>query len=180
MTEPQPIPDTKDWTWVLERPCAACGFTATEVAPGDVSGLLRANIVDWQTILAGPVDEVRRRPSPDTWSALEYGCHVRDVHRLYLYRLELMLAEDGPDFPDWNQDETAITDDYPSSDPVTVAAELAEAGHLLADRFDTVTTEQWARTGYRSDGAAFTIDSFARYFVHDPIHHVADVRNASG
>ena len=124
MAEPQPIPDTKDWTWVLERACDACGFTAAEVAPSDVSALLRINIDDWQAILAGPGDEVRRRPDPGTWSALEYGCHVRDVHRLYLYRLELMLDEDGPSFPDWNQDETAIADDYSSADPAVVATEL--------------------------------------------------------
>ena len=27
----------------------------------------------------------------------------------------------------------------------------------------------------RSDGARFTVDSFARYFIHDLIHHVHDV-----
>ena len=27
----------------------------------------------------------------------------------------------------------------------------------------------------RSDGASSTVDSFARYFVHDPIHHLDDV-----
>ena len=27
---PEPIaPDTKDWTWVLEQPCAECGFEPT-------------------------------------------------------------------------------------------------------------------------------------------------------
>ena len=29
-------PDTKDWTWVLERPCPECGF---EAAAHDVSDL---------------------------------------------------------------------------------------------------------------------------------------------
>jgi hypothetical protein len=32
------------------------------------------------------------------------------------------------------------------------------------------------RTGDRSDGSSFTVESFARYFLHDPVHHVADVR----
>jgi hypothetical protein len=27
----------------------------------------------------------------------------------------------------------------------------------------------------RSDGARFTVASFARYMVHDPIHHLYDV-----
>ena len=28
----------------------------------------------------------------------------------------------------------------------------------------------------KSDGSAFTVDSLARYFVHDPVHHLHDVR----
>ncbi len=39
--------------------------------------------------------------------------------------------------------------------------------------------DQWARTGVRSDGAEFTVDSFARYFIHDPIHHLDDVRRGN-
>ena len=31
------------------------------------------------------------------------------------------------------------------------------------------------RTGLRSDGAHFTVDSFARYFLHDIEHHLWDV-----
>ena len=27
---------------------------------------------------------------------------------------------------------------------------------------------QWERAGTRSDGARFTVETFARYFVHDP------------
>ena len=34
--------------------------------------------------------------------------------------------------------------------------------------------DQWGRTGYRSDGAAFTVDSFTRHLVHNPVHHVWD------
>ena len=26
------IPDTKDWTWVLQRPCPECGFTVETFA----------------------------------------------------------------------------------------------------------------------------------------------------
>ena len=32
------------------------------------------------------------------------------------------------------------------------------------------------RTGDRSDGSSFTVDTFARYFLHDPVHHLVDVR----
>ena len=44
-----------------------------------------------------------------------------------------------------------------------------------AGRFEGVTGDQWQRTGARSDGARFTVETFARYFVHDPVHHLYDV-----
>jgi hypothetical protein len=56
-----------------------------------------------------------------------------------------------------------------------VAPQLATAAGTLAVRFDGVHGHQWERPGRRSDGARFTVASFARYFIHDPIHHLHDV-----
>jgi hypothetical protein len=136
-----------------------------------------ANVAEWAELLAHP--HVRLRPAADQWSALEYACHVRDVFRLYTFRLGLMLAEDDPTFPNWDQDATAVEERYDLQDPVVVAAELHEAGEAMALAFDAVPDDRWDRTGTRSDGARFTIDTFSRYFVHDPIHHVDDVRRGN-
>ena len=173
---PPPIsPDDKDWTWVLDAVCSECGFDTSDVTAGEVASRLRTCAHEWDLLLTGGHD-VRIRRRPDHWSILEYGCHVRDVCRLYLERLNLMLEQDGPDFPNWDQDQTAIDQRYDLSEPDEVSRELAEAAEQLADRFDTVHDAQWKRTGFRSDGASFTIDTFARYFIHDPVHHLHDVR----
>ncbi len=66
------------------------------------------------------------RPAPAVWSPLEYACHVRDVFDLACVRVELMLTEDAPRFANWDQDATAIDDDYPSQDPQAVADQLVE------------------------------------------------------
>lgn len=171
---PAPTPDDKDWTWVLDRVCPECGFDTSTVELAQVGSMVRDNASAWQRVLARP--DVRERPEPAMWSALEYGCHVRDVFRLYLERLELMLTEDGPHYPNWDQDETAVAERYDLAEPARVAAELTTAAAALADRFDSVTPDQVGRTGFRSDGASFTVDTFARYFIHDPIHHLWDVR----
>lgn len=168
------IPDTKDWTWVLRRPCPECGFDTSTFAREEVAALLRANAAEWREVLAA-MGRVRERPRPDTWSALEYACHVRDVCRRYSQRLELMLTQDGPTFPNWDQDATAVEERYGEQDPVTVGAELVAAADELADRFTAVSADQWRRTGTRSDGARFTVESFARYLIHDPVHHLYDV-----
>jgi hypothetical protein len=168
------VPDGKDWTWVLQRPCPECGQDTRTIDPADVAGLVRANAEEWADVLrdAG----VRVRPQPGRWSPLEYACHVRDVFRLYDQRLERMVTEDDPLYPDWDQDATAVEDRYSEQRPATVAAELREAAAALAMRFDRVGGEQWQRPGRRSDGARFTVATFARYLVHDAVHHLHDVR----
>lgn len=167
------VPDDKDWTWVLGRPCPDCGFDASSTAATDVAGLVRANAARWPELLAAP--RAAERPDPATWSALEYGCHVRDVLRLYEHRLTLMLEQHDPLYPNWDQDATAVEDRYGDQDPATVAGEIAEAAEVIAAHFDSLPAEAWSRPGRRSDGAAFTVDTFSRYFVHDVIHHVWDV-----
>lgn len=172
---PPPPVDDKDWTWVLDTVCPECGFDTGAMVVTDVGTMLRENVDAWQQILASDDTLVRRRPDAEHWSALEYACHVRDVCRIYDERLVLMLTEDGPHYANWDQNVSAVEDRYDLADPAVVAAELAAAAAPLAARFDEVSGEQWQRTGYRSDGAAFTVDSFARYFMHDPIHHLDDV-----
>jgi hypothetical protein len=56
-----------------------------------------------------------------------------------------------------------------------VARQLAAAADAIASRFAGVSGDQWSRSGRRSDGAAFTVETFGRYFVHDPVHHLYDV-----
>jgi predicted carbohydrate-binding protein with CBM5 and CBM33 domain len=86
-----------------------------------------------------------------------------------------MLTEDDPLYPNWDQDETAVVDDYASQRPGVVAGELASAAEALAASFAAVSDDQWLRQGRRSDGATFTVETFARYLMHDPIHHLYDV-----
>ena len=167
-------PDTKDWTWVIERPCEECGLDASSLDTQQVAALIRDNAAAWPGVLAEPGIQVR--PDEQTWSRLEYAAHVRDVYRLFLTRLTLMLTEDDPLFANWDQDATAEAERYNELDPTTVAVEVGAAAESLAAAFEAVPEPQWQRTGRRSDGAHFTVTTFARYLIHDPVHHLWDVR----
>ncbi len=166
-------PDTKDWTWVLEKPCPECGFDSSAVDLSMVGDLLVRNAATWGRALSAP--EVAVRPAVDHWSVLEYACHVRDVHTVMTGRLRAMLTQDDPEFENWDQDAAAVEGGYAAQDPARVARELqngsAEAATLLAE----VTAAQWERRGRRSNGSHFTVDSLTRYYVHDLVHHVWDV-----
>ena len=167
-------PETKSWIWVLERKCEECGFDTRTFPVEDIAQLSREAAEPWPALLGHPM--VRGRPQDDCWSGLEYGCHVRDVFRLGVYRVHRMLQEDDPRFENWDQDETAVADRYDVQDPLVVAGELLSAATALADLYDTVQGPQWQRPGLRSDGSPFTVDSFGRYFLHDPMHHIFDVQ----
>ncbi len=169
------IPDDKDWTWVLSQPCPECHFDASTLAREAFGDLIRSTAAQWTEILSESPLALRSRVSDDRWSPLEYGCHVRDVFQLFDQRLHLMLTIDGPTYPNWDQDQTAREGHYNDQDPSEVSTQLSAAAAVLAHNFDVVTGNQWERTGHRSDGASFTIDTFGRYLIHDPTHHIYDV-----
>lgn len=173
MTAMSITPDTKDWTWVLERPCPECGFEASAHDVSDLPTLLGTTAAAWSRVL-GRAD-VADRPRPGVWSALEYGCHVRDVHLLFAERVLLMLAEDDPTFANWDQDATAVERDYRSQRPATVATELVEASRAVADVYASVTDATRDRRGRRSNGDGFTVETLGRYHLHDVVHHLHDV-----
>ena len=169
----QVVPETKNWTWVLERRCDDCGFDASTFDASRTGSAISDLARRWQYVLGR--SDVGARPRAGMWSPVEYGCHVRDVFRLFDERLTLMMSADDPHFANWDQDATAIADDYASQDAQIVAAQLVEAAAVLAERFDAVTADDWGRRGFRSDDSAFTVDSLGRYLMHDPVHHLWDV-----
>jgi hypothetical protein len=166
-------PDSRDWTWVLERVCPECGVDVRSFPREQVGDLVRRTAVTWIELLGH--SDATTRTRPDRWSTLEYACHVRDVFRVYDVRLARMTAEDGPHYDNWDQDATAIEDHYADQDRAAVAAELGASGERIAARFDSVSGDAWQRTGFRGDGAEFTIERLARYFLHDVLHHLHDV-----
>ena len=138
-------PDTKNWTWVLERPCPECGFDADSFATRgrrpDHSRQRRARGSG-----SSPRADVRTRPRADVWSPLEYGCHVRDVYRICDGRLDLMLREDDPTFANWDQDETALDDAYDDAGSGDGRGRARGRGRdRIADRFDGVDRRRSGR-----------------------------------
>jgi hypothetical protein len=169
------IPDTKNWTWVIERPCPECGFDATDFTDAGIAAAIRENADSWPEALGRP--NVRQRPRESTWSTLEYAAHVRDVLRLYRERLAMMVEQEDPLYPNWDQDATAVAERYDRQDPAVVSTELTDAAAGLASAFEALDAAQWHRQGRRGDGASFTVTTFARYLLHDLVHHRWDVSN---
>jgi hypothetical protein len=168
---PAIAPETADWTFVIGEGCTECGFSAQDVeSTGD---RLRATIPRWQEALSRP--DASERPRPTVWSPLEYACHVRDTCRVFRDRLELTLGQDDPTFANWDQDATAVEEEYFRQVPATVAEQLVAEVQATASAFDAVRPDEWERPSRRSNGSPFTVRTLAVYFLHDVEHHVHDV-----
>ncbi len=173
----EPVPDDKDWTWVLDAVCPECGYDAAAVDRESIAPRLLGATPAWQAALTRPDSAVR--PRPQTWSVLEYGCHIRDVHSIFGERARLIQEQDDPDFANWDQDVTALDRRYREADPDEVSAQLEVEGISAAAAFVGLDDAQWSRTGHRSNGSFFTMETLGLYYLHDVEHHLYDVEHGA-
>src|SRR5688500_6316930 len=108
--------------------CEECGFDATRLTTADATTALRSFGRRWtETFKDVHVDVLRARPSPDTWSALEYAAHTRDTIAMNSWGMNEVLKGENPSFPDIQPDppaKVAADHGYNASDPSTVLHEL--------------------------------------------------------
>jgi DinB superfamily len=170
-----------DWTFVLEQPCDECGVEVSTIAVPEIADVLRESIDQWEQILtADEVDHVRlmTRPSPDVWSPVEYALHVAEVMDVFQERNYRMLTEDDPLFVNWEPNQAAEA--YAGKSPADAVAALHGASERFAAVYEALHPDLWDRSGRRSDGYRYTVANLGRYFLHDDLHHLNDVRKQLG
>ena len=120
---------------------------------------------------------LRRRPDEQTWSALEYACHVRDVFDTYGARVARILAEDEPVLDSMDRDERPVRDRYNEQDPAVVAEQVADRAAALAAAFESLAPEAWERTAIHPypEPAPRSLAWMARHVVHEGNHHLLDI-----
>lgn len=119
-------------------------------------------------------ERLRRRPAANTWSALEYAAHTRDVLRLHLSGLRPILDGKEPTFPGIEPEDDAPDQGYNSLDPAKVLDSLEKAADAVADRAEGELTSHWDRTA-TIGGNKVEAGWLLRHAVHDATHHLRDV-----
>jgi len=115
--------------------CAECGYEFESLDHGDILAAL-TSLAEGHRQLLTSVEPglVRAHPRAGSWSALEYGCHVRDVLRFQRDRVRLAQTSDTPEFRSMRRDERAIEELYNEQDAAEMAGQLVIAASDLADR----------------------------------------------
>jgi hypothetical protein len=120
---------------------------------------------------------MRAHPIEDTWSALEYACHVRDVFQVQRERLQRALLEDGYQPAPMGRDERVIEHRYNEQDPSTVADELAAAADELAGDIDAFGPTDVERTMIYNypEHVERPLSWVVQHTVHEGEHHLLDI-----
>jgi hypothetical protein len=162
----------------VER-CAECGFVYDLDRSADAATTIRSGA----DRIAGLVDASgargRSRRRPDTWSPLEYGCHVRDVLLVQRERVLAALRVDTPQPEPMGRDERVVDDGYADQDPVAVARQLRDAAFLFTNVLDRLDDAGWERTLIYNypERAERSLRWVAVHTRHEVEHHLADVES---
>lgn len=163
--------------------CLECGFDYDALLAVEAPAVFRAlgdrYRVPLTRFLRGEDGDalLRAHPRPDTWSALEYACHVRDVFDVQRERLARARVED--DFvPEPMHREERVTElRYNKQPPSEVADAIASNAAALAHDVDGFTDADWARTMLYAypELAVQPLSWVVVHTVHEGEHHLLDI-----
>ena len=115
--------------------------------------------------------ELRHKPSPDTFSLVEHACHLRDLEiEGYSLRLDRMLEQVDPALAGFEGDVIARERDYLAQDATKAAAQFALSRAALVARAGTLAAGQMARTGTFMGRTITVCDLLAMMVEHDRGH----------
>jgi len=160
--------------------CKECGLEYESISPQDAIQALRSFPRRYREVIGPFIDDdevLRRRPSPSTWSALEYTAHVADILEAMTPQLIEVAQKDSPRINDpLDQDERAIDRSYNDMEPAEVLDWLQRSATTAADTAAGFTPDDWSRTAEYPYGERELID-ILRNMVHEGVHHLRDVEN---
>lgn len=153
--------------------CDECGFASDRYTIDQAITTVRTLAPRWRWVVTGAGDEVlNQRPALRTWSVLEYAEHAADVAALHRLGLEVMFAEDRPDF--------GPGIDAPPAGEHRVLDAVATLDRLDSElsRLYLVVSKAgeaaWSRTA-TIGGEELVAGLMLRHLVHDVSHHLHDI-----
>ncbi len=158
--------------------CDWCGFRYDVSAARAAGDEILRGTEQLAAIIETADTDLTKRPDPQTWSALEYACHVRDVLLVQRERVLLARRHDRPSLVPMGRDERVAHDGYNEQSPADVARQLGDAAALFAGVLGRLDDVAWRRTLIYNFPAPAERDLrwLAVHTHHEVQHHLADVR----
>jgi DinB superfamily len=157
--------------------CADCGFAWGDIPVASFGPSLTSLRERYAERLAAGEAELRRRPTPDVWSPLEYASHARDVLWAQRDRVYLTLVEVRPSFARMYREERVGLARYAEESPAQVRADLDVVFGQMLTALTGRSPEDWARRLiYNYPGPEeHDLAWLGRHTLHECEHHLVDI-----
>jgi len=161
----------------VER-CDECGFVYEPNEAEQAGQSITLAVESLADILRLPSANLAQRRNPSIWSALEYGCHVRDVLLVQRERVLLGRRTDRPSLEPMGRDERVEHDGYALQEPVDVARQLTEAARMFANDLARLGPDDWDRVVLYNypEPRERSLRWVGVHTLHEVRHHLLDVR----
>ena len=161
---------------VLDR-CDICGFVYDLATATDIGPRIVVKAAAMSAIIAAENPAVAHRPGAETWSILEYGCHVRDVMLVQRERVLLALRVDEPHVVAMGRDERVEADGYNEQRPVDVARQIEDAALMFTGVLGRLNEASWQRTMIYNYPTPVprSLEWVAVHTLHEVVHHLGDL-----
>ena len=158
--------------------CPQCGFEWGAVTAQEIPDRLRRATDSFCAVIRDAKEQANERPSPERWSILEYGAHLRDVLISIRERIIAASVQDSPTGAAIYRDERVSLGFYKLDDASHVAHELDALASLFVRTFICLPSGYEERTFVYSPVTPneVTILWAAAQALHECEHHLDDVR----
>jgi hypothetical protein len=140
----------------------------------------RTGYSDVEEALAGATDADLDRPAPDHgWTARQVVHHLADSEATAYVRLRRLIAEDRPQIIGYDEPEYArrLHYDRPIGSSLAVLKAVRDASLEL---LESLTPEEWERTGTHSESGAYSVDRWLEIYAAHSHDHANQIRAARG
>lgn len=143
------------------------------------------------TELSGFPEELRRlvltdhgaddllRPAKDGgWGVVEILPHLRDWEEIYLERMHLIVEEDQPHLPAYDDSLWAIERDYRGQNPAETFEQFRELRGQMVDFLRDLPAEAWERQGEHGVFGSVTLQWLADHVCNHDQEHLQQALDA--
>ena len=132
-----------------------------EGAPDIIIGLVREV----------PSQNLKRRPSPNKWSAHEHACHIATADTAYLLRLKLMLSDPAPYIRSMEPSPEEEAGSLLKIDLDEALDQYVRERARLVKRLKELTVEEWQRTAEHEEYSHYSVlIMFRQLLMHEMLH----------
>jgi len=136
-------------------------ITTLEKAPELIIGLIREV----------PPQNLKRRPSPDKWSAHEHACHISSADTVFLARLELMLSDPAPYIRYMKPSPDEEAGSMLKIDLDEALDHYVRERARLVKRLKELSAEDWQRTAEHEEYSRYSVMiMFRQLLTHEMLH----------